>query len=333
MQNWKRQIPTIMTSQELLDRAYARASKSQVNGSVPFDTVKKTNIAKITAIGDMTVVTLNKYVKAFPRMEKEDDFFNELVDVIIGKEKLKRALLNVAWGAEKCADLQKMYLSRVRREPNIDGVAKATKQFYGRFSSIIYRIEPELKLLQDAREKLKELPTVDLQVQTVVIAGYPNVGKSRLVERISTAKPAVAAYPFTTKGIVVGHYKSGWRTFQVIDTPGLLDRELEERNAIELQAILALKHLADLIVFILDPSETCGYPMDRQLALLESVKRNFEGIPFIEIENKADLDNMVPPTGRPRISAATGAGVDDLVKDIEARFKEMRMADMDKLPA
>jgi nucleolar GTP-binding protein len=330
MQNWKRQIPTIMTSQELLDRAFARASKAEVNGAVPFDTVKKTNIAKITAIGDMTVTTLLKYARAFPKLEKTDDFFSQLVDVIIGQDKLKKALANVTWCAEKCSDLQRAYLSRVRKAPTIDAVAKATREFYGRFSSVINRVEPELLFLQKARDQLRELPSIDANVQTIVIAGYPNVGKSQLMDRVSSAKPAIAPYPFTTKGIVVGHIKSGWRTFQIIDTPGLLDRELEERNAIELQAVLALRYLADIIIFILDPSETCGYTMERQLSLLDSIRRNFPDIPFIEVENKADLEGT--STGRMRISALTGEGVDDLMAKAQEMLKAMRLTDMDKLP-
>ena len=69
----------------------------------------------------------------------------------------------------------------------------------------------------------------------------------------------MAAYPFTTKGIDVGIHEAGHRRYQVIDTPGLLDREIEDRNRIEMQAVTALKHLANAMLFILDPSETCGY--------------------------------------------------------------------------
>ena len=330
MQDWKRQIPTIMTAQELLDRAYARASKVEVNGAAAFDTVKKTNIGKITAIGDMTTTTLLKYVRSFPRMEKEDEFYSQLIDVIIGHEKLKKALVNISWCAEKCSDLQRKYLLRVRRAPNFDEVAKATKEFYGRFSSVINRVGPDLMFCQKARDQLRQLPAVDTTVQTVVIAGYPNVGKSQLVERISSAKPTIAPYPFTTKGVVIGHIKSGWRTYQVIDTPGLLDRELDKRNAIELQAVLALRYLADVIVFLIDPSETCGYTLERQLALLESVKSNFADIPMLEADSKSDLEGRF--TGRPRISAMTGEGVDELLAEIEKVLRSQRVNDLDKLP-
>jgi nucleolar GTP-binding protein len=263
-------------------------------------------------------------------MDKEDEFYSQLIDVIIGHDALKKALANIAWATEKCSDLQRVYLMRVRRAPNIDQVAKATKEFYGRFSSVINRVEKDLLFCQKARDQLRVLPAIDTTVQTIVIAGYPNVEKSQLVERISTAKPTIAPYPFTTKGIVIGHLKSGWRTYQVIDTPGLLDRELDKRNAIELQAILALRYLADVIVFLIDPSETCGYTIERQLALLDSVKANFEGIPLIEVESKSDLEGR--PTGRPRISALTGEGVEDLMMQVEAILKAQRVTDLDKLP-
>ena len=331
MTDWKRRIPTIMTSQELLDRAFARASRAEVPGSVPFDSVKKTNLAKINGIGDMTVTTLLKYVRAFPRMEKEDEFFSQLVDVIIGLDDLKKALASISWCAEKASHLQRMYSRRVRKAPSIDAVARSTREFYGRFSSIIMRIDKDLLFAQKARDALKRLPSIDPEVPTIVIAGYPNVGKSQLTERISTAKPAVAPYPFTTKGIQVGHLTLGWYTYQVVDTPGLLDRELEERNAIELQAILALRYLADLIIFVFDPSETCGYTMERQEALLRSVRASFPGIPFVEVENKADLEWGGTDT-RHKISASTGEGVQELVDLVESMLKDERIDRMDELP-
>ncbi|MDD1766957.1 MAG: GTP-binding protein, partial [Methanomassiliicoccales archaeon] len=87
-----------------------------------------------------------------------------------------------------------------------------------------------------------------------------------------------------------------------------------ERNRIELQAILALKYLADVIVFILDPSESSGYRMEDQLALLDSVKKGFEGLPIIEVENKVDMVKM--HSDRLKISALTGEGVQDLISRV-----------------
>ena len=74
----QRRIPAIMTS-GIDDRAFARASRTEVPGAV-LDSVKKTNIAKINSIGDMTVTTLLKYVRAFPGWRRRTSS-SQLVDV------------------------------------------------------------------------------------------------------------------------------------------------------------------------------------------------------------------------------------------------------------
>ncbi len=55
-------------------------------------------------------------------------------------------------------------------------------------------------------------------------------------------------------------------TCQVVDTPGLLDHPLEERNTIEMQAITALAHLRAAVLYILDLSEQCGQPLEQQVS-------------------------------------------------------------------
>ena len=93
---------------------------------------------------------------------------------------------------------------------------------------------------------------------------------------------------------------------------------------------MALKYLADVIVFVIDPSESCGYSTEKQIALVNSVKNNFNGIPMIEVENKCDLQGNF--TDRRKISGETGEGVDEMVDEIEKLFKAKRLENMDKLP-
>jgi hypothetical protein len=51
----------------------------------------------------------------------------------------------------------------------------------------------------------------------------------------------------------------------VLDTPGILDRPLEERNTIEMQSITALAHLRAAVIYIIDLSEQCGYSLAQQV--------------------------------------------------------------------
>ena len=74
-----------------------------------------------------------------------------------------------------------------------------------------------------------------------------------------------------------------------MDTPGILDHPLDERNTIEMQAITALAHLNACILFILDISETCGWSIEEQIALFTNIKPLFQGKPLVIVLNKIDL--------------------------------------------
>ncbi len=144
------------------------------------------------------------------------------------------------------------------------------------------------------------------------MAGYPNVGKSSFIRLVSSAEPQVASYPFTTKGIIVGHRKTGRSGVQFVDTPGILDRPPGERSPIERQAVAALMHVAQAVLFILDPSEMCGYPVENQLALMDEVKA-MVAVPVVVVVNKADVKGM---EGYPNMSTLTGEGVDTVLEDL-----------------
>jgi nucleolar GTP-binding protein len=207
---------------------------------------------------------------------------------------------------------------------NIEFLKQKQKEIYGRVSSIVKQIDEHLVFLATAQKILRRFPDIE-DVPTVVIAGYPNVGKSSLIRCLSAAKPEVAQYPFTTKQIYVGHIEHTVRYekrhYQIIDTPGLLDRPLSKRNNIEKQAIAALRHLADLIVFLYDPSETSGYTMSDQRMMLENIKKLFSDVPFIITENKVDIIHT--DSVNRKISCSTGEGIEELRQEILSVLDKM----------
>ena len=77
--------------------------------------------------------------------------------------------------------------------------------------------------------------------------------------------------------------------WQVIDTPGILDHPLEERNTIEMQAITALAHLQCAVLYFIDISENCGYTVEQQCSLFKSIKPLFANKQLILVVNKIDV--------------------------------------------
>jgi nucleolar GTP-binding protein len=304
-------IPTVLSAEEILDKAFKKASKVDFEGMTKIETVREINIGKLKSASDTIVTTMGKYVKAFPSFGRLSPFYGELIDITIGTDKLRKSLGALDWCRGKVAMVSKEAVRNIAHAGAISRIDEIRRSSYGRISSLVKQVDKELKFLAKARNTMRKIPAVDPVIPTIVIAGAPNVGKSQLVGRISTAKPRVAVYPFTTQEISVGTFEKRYQRYQVIDTPGLLDRELNERNPMELRAILALKHLATIIVFLYDPTEICGYPMSAQDHLLETVKREFAKVPIVEVENKVDV--LKTSSKRFKISASTGKGVDDLV--------------------
>lgn len=307
-------VPTVPTSEELLNKSYKRAARAK-HGKRILDRKSKLDAEESMVLTAANILNDNliNIVRKFPSFDNMPPFYLELADVIVGVEEMKMNLASVQWAGTKINELSRKYVGMMR---NAEDPKVVRKQAFGRISSIVDSIDGSLRFLNDARNKLRKLPEIG-EGPTIVVAGYPNVGKSSFVALVSSAHPEIAAYPFTTKGLAVGHFERNRIRYQIIDTPGLLDRSLEERNEIELQAISALKHVGKVMLFIIDPSETCGYTLDKQMHLLEEIKKEF-GIPMIVVANKSDISK---PAGGADTSMSTLTG--DGVEEVLDRLLEM----------
>ncbi len=301
-----KKLPTVLTAEELLDKAFGRASK--VTGR----TKKEKTINKLSTVSNVLRDYFNKIIRSHPSYDNLPDFYKEMVDVAVGLRKIKKALAALDWANSMTQKIITKSIREVKAGKNPEQVLKSA---YGRIASIIEQIDPELRFLNEAKKILREIPSLT-DDPTLVVAGYPNVGKSSFVSRISSVKPEIASYPFTTKKIYVGYTEIDGVRIQVIDTPGLLDRPIHKRNEIEKRAILCLKHLANCILFIIDPTETCGYLIENQLALLEEVKENFE-VPVIAAYSKADMHDK---RDLPAFSSVTGEGIDEILKIVKEKM-------------
>ncbi len=301
-----KKLPTVLTAEELLDKAFGRASK--VTGR----TKKEKTINKLSTVSNVLRDYFNKIIRSHPSYDNLPEFYKEMIDVVIGLRKIKKALAALDWANSMTQRIITKSIREVKAGKNPEQVLKAA---YGRIASIIEQIDPELRFLNEVKKALREIPSLT-DDPTLVVAGYPNVGKSSFVSRISSVKPEIASYPFTTKKIYVGYTELDGVRVQVIDTPGLLDRPIHKRNEIEKRAILCLKHLANCILFIIDPTETCGYPIENQLSLLEEIKENFD-VPVIAAYSKADMHDK---RDLPAFSSVTGEGIDEILKIIKEKM-------------
>jgi nucleolar GTP-binding protein len=303
-------MPTVPTADEILDRSFRRAAKKMKEK----DNKQRADQEFVKAVGAAIHDRLVYIIRGFPEFEEIGPFYREMADILYGVDNIKQSLGAVGWAAKhtKMVGNQLVLASRKTEETTV-----VRKRAVARLASMVHQINKDLLFLNEVRNGLRILPHVE-ETFTTVIAGYPNVGKSSFIRRISSADPQVAAYPFTTKGDIVGHRDIGRERVQFVDTPGILDRPAEERNQIEKQALSAMMNVASIVLFILDQSERCGYPMDVQLNLLEEI-RGLVNVPVIVVANKSDI---LVAEGYLSMSTETGDGVDEVLAAILAHKPE-----------
>ncbi len=304
-------IPTVLSADEILEKAFKRADKFQIWNAGNRKKTRAESGSKLNSFGHTISSKLRMYVRKFPSMDQLHPFYYSLIDLKIDNDKLRHSLGALQWAANTTDAVLKENERKLKGAEGKKDMEKVRKGAYGRISSIVRKVEKDLVLLQETREFMKTLPEIDVDEPVTVIAGAPNVGKSAVMTRLTAATPKIASYPFTTQNISIGHMDLEGERFQIMDTPGLLDRPLEERNDIERHAILAIEHIASVIVFILDPSESCGYVMEEQKNLRATIMKSFPEARFITITNKSDMATMDEHMA---VSALYDKGFDELEK-------------------
>jgi GTPase len=178
----------------------------------------------------------------------------------------------------------------------------------------------------------------------VGLVGYPNVGKSTLISRISAARPKIADYPFTTLEPQLGVVSIGEapheESFVVADIPGLIEGAHLGAGL----GVQFLRHIerTRILVHLVDVSDGSGRPDPAEdfrviMAELKSFGHGLAEKPMIVVASKADVANAqklkkLETLAKRRklpfyaISAVTGLGIEKLKYAIGGRVRELREA-------
>ena len=235
---------------------------------------------------------LSTIIDEFPRLDDIHPFYGDLLHVLYNKDHYKLALGQINTARNIIAKIAKDYLRLLKYGDSLYRCKRLKVAALGRMCTVVKRISPSLAYLEQIRQHMARLPSIDPNTRTVLICGYPNVGKSSFMNKVTRADVDVQPYAFTTKSLFVGHTDYKYLRYQVIDTPGILDRPFEDRNIIEMCSITALAHLRAAVLFFLDISGSCGYSIAQQAALFHSIKSLFMNKPLVIVCNKTDLQPL-----------------------------------------
>lgn len=287
---WKN-LNKIHNAQELLDIAFSKSMKIKPPKSRG-DAIRRSKeheINRINTFSSSIYDRLSDVVENFPSLNQIHPFYYELMDIVADLDVIRLSLGRVDGVKESIRNLTYDIQEELQNNQSKMKIKGLRKSLFGRISSMIYQVADAFIELENARHQFSKLPNYNPALPCVVVCGVPNVGKSSFINFATSGKPEIASYPFTTKKLIFGHRNMKFFQIQFVDTPGLLDRPIEDRNIVELQALAALKHLADVMIYMIDISELASSTLNEQLNLLQDIYNYYSASKFIVVISKIDL--------------------------------------------
>jgi nucleolar GTP-binding protein len=266
-----------------------RKTPTVVRSGFKIGRIRKFYMRKVKFMQEAVNEKLGEIVDSFPKLNDIHPFYADLMNVLYDRDHYKLALGHVNKAKAIVDRIASDYVRLLKYADSLYRAKLLKRAALGRMCTLLKKLKSSLSYLEEVRKHLSRLPQIDPNQRTLILSGFPNVGKSSFMNHITNANVDVQPYAFTTQSLFVGHTDYKYNTWQIIDTPGVLDHSLENRNTIEMQAITAMAHLNACILFLLDISETCGYTIEQQVALFKNIKPLFQAKPLVIVLTKIDL--------------------------------------------
>lgn len=289
--NFKKMNP-VPTATELIDIVLTRTQRrtpTVVHPGYKINRIRSFYMRKIKFTQQTISERLTAILTDFPRLSDIHPFYADLCNTLYDKDHYKLALGQINTARSLCDAIARDMIRMVKYGDSLYRCKCLKRAALGRMCTVLKRQKASLAYLAEVRKHMSRLPALDPNTRTILMCGLPNVGKSSFMNKITRANVDVQPYAFTTKSLFVGHCDYRYLRWQVIDTPGILDHSLEERNTIEMQAITALAHLTCSVLYFVDISEQCGYSIEQQCSLFRSIKPLFANKELIIVVNKIDV--------------------------------------------
>ncbi|KAJ5232408.1 Nucleolar GTP-binding protein 1 [Penicillium chermesinum] len=263
---WK-DIAPVPSSSEFLDIVLSRTQRqlpTQIRAGFKISRIRGFYTRKVKYTQETFCEKFQAILDGFPRLQDIHPFHKDLMNTLYDADHFRIALGQVSTAKHLIETVSRDYVRLIKYAQSLFQCKQLKRAALGRMATICRRLKDPLVYLEQVRQHLGRLPSIDPNTRTLLICGYPNVGKSSFLRSITRADVDVQPYAFTTKSLF-------------------------EMNTIEMQSITAVAHLRSAILYFMDLSEQCGYSVTDQIKLFHSIKPLFANKIVYLVVNKIDV--------------------------------------------
>jgi nucleolar GTP-binding protein len=179
MQQPFERMPTVLTAEELINKAFKEIEKEELELPEKLPAVvkaKRRETERVKIAEKVTAGYIESMVKSVPTIDNLHPFYRDLLEILVGIPTAKASLGRLSRTARIIHEAARASLQQLKRPRNPAAAGDIRRGFMGRTASLIREAEGDFTIIAELREKMKDLPTADPGLPTIVLAGYPGVG-------------------------------------------------------------------------------------------------------------------------------------------------------------
>lgn len=189
-----KQIKTIATAKDLINIVLSKTQRKTptvVHASYQIPRIRSFYMRKVKFTQSSIHEKLSQIITDFPKLEDIHPFFADLINVLYDKDHYKLALGHVHSAQNLINNVAKDYVRLLKYGDSLYRCKMLKKAALGRMCTILKKLTSSLAFLEEVRKHLARLPSINPFERTLLITGYPNVGKSSFINQITNANVEV----------------------------------------------------------------------------------------------------------------------------------------------
>jgi len=212
--NFKK-IQVVPGGKEMLDIVLSRTNRKTptiIHKGYAINRIRQFYMRKVKYTSQTFHEKLSQILTDFPILDEIHPFYEDLINVLYNRDHYKLALGQINHCRNYIDGLGKDYVRLLKYGDSLYRCKQLKRAALGRMCTMMKKQGPNLAYLEQVRQHLSRLPSIDPHTRTLLLCGYPNVGKSSFINKITRANVEVQPYAFTTKSLL-----SGTLIFSILD--------------------------------------------------------------------------------------------------------------------